>query len=365
MLGRQVRLAAAKGRALTRACASGDGAGTVQRGALRPGGKSPSPSMRTAPAEEDDAAPSSPPLGPQSVVEALRDSSSRLGFGFSAGGLLFPYYIGVVGKLTSLRIMTPDTPVAGASAGSLIAACHHAGLTEQQVTEACWVLCDNCRRNGTRGRLGRVLERFLHDLLPEDVHERCSDRTFVAVTQLWPRPRGKLISSFESKEDLIACLLTSCHIPWWFDGGIARTFRGSMHYDGGLTNFIPVPPETVGVRVCCFPASAIRSVGYRIGISPPLGQHDMSQLLQWAFNPAAEETLESLVHQGRVDAEAWANSSGALAAVLGEPHRLAAPESDFAKQGAGSNGAGLVADGGEATEKGGLVRSLASRLLGR
>ncbi len=26
---------------------------------------------------------------------------------------------------------------------------------------------------------------------------------------------------------------------------------------------------------------------------------------QWAFNPAAEETLEALVHQGRVDAEAW------------------------------------------------------------
>ena len=41
-----------------------------------------------------------------------------------------------------------------------------------------------------------------------------------------------------------------------------------------------VPPETVGVRVCCFPASAIRSVGDRIGISPPLGQHDMSQMLQ-------------------------------------------------------------------------------------
>ena len=71
----------------------------------------------------------------------------------------FPYYIGVVGKLTSLRVMTPETPVAGASAGSLIAACHHAGLTEKQVTEACWVLCDDCRRNGTRGRLGRVLER--------------------------------------------------------------------------------------------------------------------------------------------------------------------------------------------------------------
>lgn len=37
----------------------------------------------------------------------------------------------------------------------------------------------------------------------------------IAVTQLWPRPKGKLISDFESKEDLIACLLTSCHIPWY------------------------------------------------------------------------------------------------------------------------------------------------------
>ena len=27
--------------------------------------------------------------------------------------------------------------------------------------------------------------------------------------------------------------------------------------------------------------------------------------MQWAFNPAAEETLEALVQQGRVDAEAW------------------------------------------------------------
>ena len=51
---------------------------------------------------------------------------------------------------------------------------------------------------------------------------------------------------------------------------------------------VQVPPETVGVRVCCFPASAIRSVGDRIGISPPLGQHDMSQMLQvrYDINPA-------------------------------------------------------------------------------
>lgn len=62
---------------------------------------------------------------------------------------------------------------------------------------------------------------------------------------------------------------------------------------------------------------------------------------------------------------ARANSSGALAAVLGEPQRREAPEGEFHKQSAGSNGAGLVADEGEQTERGGLVSGLARRILGR
>ena len=37
----------------------------------------------------------------------------------------------------------------------------------------------------------------------------------VAVTKAWPRPQGQIISEFESREDLIESLLTSCHIPWW------------------------------------------------------------------------------------------------------------------------------------------------------
>ena len=41
---------------------------------------------------------------PGPVVEALKAGS--LGFGFSAGGMLFPYYIGVVEALEELGIMT-------------------------------------------------------------------------------------------------------------------------------------------------------------------------------------------------------------------------------------------------------------------
>ena len=54
--------------------------------------------------------------------------------------------------------------------------------------------------------------------------------------------------------------------------------------------------------------------------------------------------------------------------MLGEPNRLQrTPVGAFPRQGAGSNGAGLVADEGEGTERegGGLVRSLARRFLGR
>ena len=35
----------------------------------------------------------------------------------------------------------------------------------------------------------------------------------------------------------------------------------------GLTNFIPIPPNTVGIRVCCFPSKQLSRL-YRIGISP-------------------------------------------------------------------------------------------------
>ena len=54
--------------------------------------------------------------------------------------------------------------------------------------------------------------------------------------------------------------------------------------------------------------------------------------------------------------------------MLGEPNRLQkTPEGAFHRQGAGSNGAGLVADEGQGAERegGGLVRSLARRFLGR
>ena len=41
------------------------------------------------------------------------------------------------------------------------------------------------------------------------------------------------------------------------NGHLFTDFRGEVHCDGGLTNFIPIPPGTVGVRVCCFPSKQV------------------------------------------------------------------------------------------------------------
>ena len=91
----------------------------------------------------------------------------------------------------------------------------------------------------------------------------------------------KLLSSAHSVE-LSAWLTAFVARPWesidfvilteglcrWFDNNLSTVYRGARHYDGGLTNFIPLPPGLrAGIRVCCFPSKQLSPV-YNIQISP-------------------------------------------------------------------------------------------------
>jgi len=62
--------------------------------------------------------------------------------------------------------------------------------------------------------LGPLLRDFLDSYLPPNAHELCSGSTHVAVTRLLPYWRTQMVSHFESRDDLMSALLTSCHIPW-------------------------------------------------------------------------------------------------------------------------------------------------------
>ncbi|GLC46328.1 hypothetical protein PLESTB_000999500 [Pleodorina starrii] len=230
------------------------------------------------------------------------------GFGFSAGGLLFPYFLGVAVQLQAMNVLRPETPVAGASAGSIVAVCTKSGLGEQELLEAFWDLAQDCRRSGTRTRLKSVLQRVLEAALPDDIHERCEGRAFLAVTSLWPQFEPRLVSSFSSREDLINTLLVSSHIPYWFDGSLFTTYRDGLFFDGGITNFIPTTPTERCHRVCCFASQQLRSFK-NIDLSPDTYEawpYDMRTMLSWAFEPAPEETLQLLVEKGKRDARSWA-----------------------------------------------------------
>lgn len=250
--------------------------------------------------------------GAAAAAAVGKDESIR--FGFSAGGLLFPFYIGVCNGLMKAGYMSERTRLAGASAGSLIAACVNSGLSMDVVLSKCQALMEDCRVHGTRGRLGIVLEKFLQDTLPEDAHLRCNDRTYVAVTQTirFNSVQPVLVSQFEDKNDLIQALMTSCHIPFWLDGRLTNDFRGYPHVDGGLTNFIPLPPQIhpdePGIRITCFASEQLRSFYSDLEIAPDTldsWPYSITQMVQWAFNPADESVLSMLAQQGEESAMHW------------------------------------------------------------
>ncbi|WIA13841.1 hypothetical protein OEZ85_002415 [Tetradesmus obliquus] len=249
------------------------------------------------------------------TAAAVREAykSGKLAFGFSAGGLLFPYYLGVAEELQRLGVMTPDSQLAGASAGSLIVACLKSGLPLATITEACFQLADDCRRNGTRHRLKLVLERVLREVLPQDIAQRCSGQVHVAVTRLTPGVTPRLVSRFSDREDLLGALLTSCHIPWYFDGSLFTSFRNTPCFDGGFTNFLPdVPGADATCRICCLPSKQLARIG-NIAISPDAfaeWPYNLQQMLGWAFEPADEEQLRVLIECGKRDALAWVQQSG-------------------------------------------------------
>lgn len=295
------------------------------------------------------------------AAQAAREAflAGDLGFGFSAGGLLFPFYCGVVDELSEMGILQEDTKMAGASAGSLIVACARSGLPMSTILEACYALADDCRANGTRLRLGPVLRGVLGDMLPADAAQSAAGRTYVAVTRVLPEGgpllQPHLVSQFHNRDDLISALMTSCHIPIYMDGKLTTRFRGTAHFDGGITNFLPSPPEpSHTVRVCCLPSKQLSLFG-GVHIAPDLYSewpYSLREMLAWAFEPAERGMLEELVGRGREDTRAWARQSGVEALAL-ERRRLERERERGAPQQRSGDKGGLAAAAAAGARSGG------------
>jgi hypothetical protein len=68
-------------------------------------------------------------------------------------------------------------------------------------------------------------------MLPPDVAASVSGRTHVAVTRVLPRDgpllEPRLVSEFGDREDLIAALMTSCHVGLLGRGALGGSLRAA------------------------------------------------------------------------------------------------------------------------------------------
>jgi len=232
-----------------------------------------------------------------------------LGFGFSAGGLLFPYFVGNAAALKRLGLVKQDTVVTGASAGSLIGSFLVCDVDLQQLMDASLEMYEELREKGTVGNVRGVLETQLRRVLPADAHLRANGRLHVAIVRVnkqRPFVQPVFVNTFYSKEDLIQALLTSSHVPLYMNRKVTQMFRGRRCVDGGISNFIPTPPCTEPVKVCCFP-----QVPFASDIAPGnFGPCPFSlrEMLRYAILPPSEEKIGELFEMGVNDVLAWAKA---------------------------------------------------------
>lgn len=261
------------------------------------------------------------------AVDAFR--SGKLGFGFSGGGFLFPWHLGVVTELQDAGIITKDTQLSGASCGSIIVACVHSGLNLHSLVKELLSFAEDCRANGTAGRLRYVIEHFMTANLPHDAHHKCAGKTHIQMTRVFPYLKVMSVSEWSSKDDLVQAIACSCHIPAYNDGSLVFRYRGSLFVDGGVLKHLPVPPKVAfSAGVSCVPLKFLNklpganrlSVLRGLAISPDMFSDfpfEWQQLASLVLVPGPDPVLISMIERGKADARRWAEATGITAYQMG------------------------------------------------
>lgn len=162
---------------------------------------------------------------------------------FQGGGQYFFWQMGVVKYLSEHFDLTETTMIVGASAGALAAVFLVCGVNANTALECALRLCDEVkvweRWLKFMGIWGSMVEQWLDQLLPDNAAELCTNKVHILISQVL-KPK-KVVSTFATKQELIECLLTSTHIPFFMDYSPFRWFQGWWCYDGCIGNFTNHP----------------------------------------------------------------------------------------------------------------------------
>lgn len=277
-------------------------------------------------------APRAPPTKPEPY-----------GFSFTPAGLAMTYHLGVAQGLLDAGLIDPTVPLAGASGGALAAFAVSlqpdapGGIGMNSMLDSVLRANGACRSNGAFRNLRNALDEQLDILfnaneycvINDDGSISCELVDYlnsrpaslrIAVTQLSPLPRGLLVDSFETLDDLKQSFLATCCIPFYFAKTPTVMFRGLPAVDG----FFASPREVFGapdttaeltIRVCPFPG--VLQAG-RYVICPErddMNPEELTSLFQAALgSPVAEDSvLMDLFEQGLTDSSTWVKTYGDVA----------------------------------------------------
>ncbi|KAG5177517.1 hypothetical protein JKP88DRAFT_196512 [Tribonema minus] len=290
------------------------------------GSQSAAPKVARELSREQDQKPEPVAIVWQKRRNTEEHARAPVGFSFTPGGLLFPYQIGIAKALVEAGLLKDSTPLVGGSAGSLTAVTVASGLCTDAVMEEVQALCADCRAHGTGLRLHGALLKSLHAMLPRDVHATLNARAgacgvlYATVTAALSLPVGTVATEYESREDVIHCLLASCHVPFWLNGLPATSVRGRYAIDG----FFGTPAKHFGapdipyaqhtVRVSAFPAQFARIEASTEGglISPDLlgSRRSAAAMMSLAMNPGSAQQVKDLYDDGLQSAQLWLDQHG-------------------------------------------------------
>lgn len=165
---------------------------------------------------------------------------SEIDLVISGGGFLGYYLVGmdrVLKKLSREKIIR-IVRYSGTSVGALASVAMICGIGKEMIA-----LYDQLQ--GHPDYFPKIREYFL-SILPEDAHERCSGRLFICITTfhlVWnviPCFRPMVVSSFQSKEDLVEACMASSNFPFFVSPNLFYRYRGMRCLDGCFTRNLNV-----------------------------------------------------------------------------------------------------------------------------